>query len=191
MTEAPIERLSRSARRRVVAWGLLRALIAAVVLVTLYFVIPLAWVAGLPVGLGLVVAGTVLVAVTVWQVMAIIRSAEPGLRAIEALAVIAPLYLLVFASIYFLMSLGEASAFTSELTRMDSLYFTVTVFATVGFGDIAAVSQPARILVTIQMVLNLIVLGAGVRLLTMAVKHGRGEKATTDTSDGPGHDANG
>ena len=56
---------------------------------------------------------------------------------------------------------------------MDALYLTVTVFSTVGFGDISAASQPGRILVTIQMILNLIVLGAGVRLLTGAVKRGR------------------
>lgn len=182
MTEPPIERLSRSQRRRVVALGLLRALISAVVLVTLYFIVPLTWVDSLPVAVGLLVTGLILVAVTVWQVLAIIRSEEPGLRAIEALAVIAPLYILVFASVYFLMSLGDSEAFTSALTRMDALYFTVTVFATVGFGDITAASQSARVLVTVQMVLNLILLGAGVRLLTMAVKHGRGEKEEPDAS---------
>lgn len=177
MTEPPIERLSRSERRRVVAWGLLRALIAAVVLVTLFFVIPLQWIDGLPPAVAIVVAAAILVGVSVWQVMAIIRADEPGLRAIEALAVIAPLYLLVFAAIYFLMGHNDPSNFTQHLTRLDALYFTVTVFATVGFGDISAVSQTARSIVTIQMVLNLILLGAGVRLLTMAVKHGRGEKA--------------
>lgn len=182
MAEPPIERLSRAARRRVVAWGLLRALVAAVVLVTLYFIIPLAWIDNLPLALALAVTGALLVGVSVWQVLGIIRSDEPGLRAIEALAVIAPLYLLVFATVYFLMSVGEPSSFTSPLTRMDSLYFTTTVFATVGFGDIAATTAPARVLVTIQMVLNLIVLGAGVRLLTMAVKHGRGEKTVPDAA---------
>ncbi len=176
MTEPPIERLSRSQRRRVVAWGLLRALIAAVVLVTLYLVIPLAWIDGLPPALAIVVAAGLLVGVSSWQVLAIIRAEEPGLRAIEALAVIAPLYLLVFAATYFLMAHNDPSNFTQELTRLDALYFTVTVFATVGFGDITAASQGARVVVTIQMVLNLILLGAGVRLLTMAVKHGRGEK---------------
>ena len=35
---------------------------------------------------------------------------------------------------------------------MDSLYFSVTVFATVGFGDISAVSDAARVVVTIRMI---------------------------------------
>lgn len=177
MSEPPIDRLSRAQRRRVVAWGLLRALIAAVVLVTLYFVIPLEWLDTLPPAVAMVVAAGVLVSVSAWQVLAIIRAVEPGLRAIEALAVIAPLYLLVFAATYFLLEHNVPSSFTQELTRMDALYFTVTVFATVGFGDIAAVSQTGRVIVTIQMVINLILLGAGVRLLTMAVKHGRSEKS--------------
>ncbi len=32
----------------------------------------------------------------------------------------------------------DPAAFNETLTRIDSLYFTLTVFATVGFGDIAA-----------------------------------------------------
>ena len=177
--EPPIERLSRAQRRRVIAWGLIRALISATVLISLYFVIPLMWIDSLPVGLALIVAALVLAGVTVWQVLAIIRSADPGIRAIESLAVIAPVYLLVFAASYFLMARNDPGAFSSALSRMDALYFTVTIFSTVGFGDISAVNEPARILVTVQMILNLIVLGAGVRLLTLAVKHGREPKPTS------------
>jgi voltage-gated potassium channel len=59
------------------------------------------------------------------------------------------------------------------LTRTDSLYFTVTVFATVGFGDINPTSQAARVLVTVQMILDLLVLGLGIRVFTSAVQFGR------------------
>lgn len=182
----PIARLTPSQRRRVIAFGLLRALVAAVVLVTAYFVIPLEWIDALPVVLSLTVAALLLVGVTTWQVLAIIRSSDPGIRAIESLAVIAPVYLLVFAAAYFLMERNDPGTFTSVLTRMDALYFTVTIFSTVGFGDISAVSQSARVLVTVQMILNLIVLGAGVRLLTLAVKHGRDPKPAAVA---PSHDA--
>ncbi|MHC2998561.1 potassium channel family protein [Microbacterium sp. HJ5] len=176
MVEPPLERLTRSQRRRVIAFGLLRAFAAAAVLIALYFVVPLEWIDRLPVGVALLLAAVVLAGVTVWQVLAIIRSADPGVRAIEALAVIAPIYLLLFAATYFIMERTDAAAFTTDLTRMDALYFTVTVFSTVGFGDISAATEPARVLVTLQMVLNLIVLGAGVRLLTVAVKYGREPK---------------
>ena len=127
----------------------------------------------MPVAVVLFIAPLVLLAVSVWQIRAVMRSPQPGLRGVEALAIIAPLYLLLFAVTYFLMAFDSPDTFTAEpLTRVDALYLTVTVFSTVGFGDISAASQPGRILVTIQMILNLIVLGAGVRLLTGAVETG-------------------
>ena len=188
MDDAPIERLTRAQRRKVIALGLLRALLSATVLVTLYFLVPLDWIDAIPVPAAIVVAAAVLAGVTVWQVLAIIRSADPGVRAIEALAVIAPIYLLLFAAMYFLMSRNDPGAFTGDLSRMDSLYFTVTIFATVGFGDISAVTELARVVVTVQMILNLIVLGAGVRLLTMAVKYGREPKPSDAGAPAPATD---
>jgi voltage-gated potassium channel len=59
------------------------------------------------------------------------------------------------------------------LTRTNSLSFTVTVFSTVGFGDISPASQVARLVVTAQMILNLIVLGLGVKLIVGAVRYSR------------------
>ena len=103
------------------------------------------------------------------------------MKAVEALAITAPLFLLLFAAAYFLMAADDPSNFTVEtLTRTDSLYFTVTIFSTVGFGDISAASEAARVLVTAQMILDLIVLGLGIRILVGAVEVGRQK-----TSNGP------
>ena len=44
-----------------------------------------------------------------------------------------------------------AASFTEPLTRADALYFTVTVFSTVGFGDITAKSETARVVLIVQM----------------------------------------
>ena len=60
-------------------------------------------------------------------------------------------------------------------TRADALYFTVSVFATVGFGDIAPVSQAARV-VLVRTVANLVVIGLLVRVLTGAVRINRGRR---------------
>ena len=49
------------------------------------------------------------------------------------------------------MERASAASFTEPLTRTDALYFTVTVFSTVGFGDIAAKSEAARIVLIVQM----------------------------------------
>jgi Ion channel len=50
---------------------------------------------------------------------------------------------------------------THPLTRTDMLYFTVTVFSSVGFGDITAASQLARLVVTARIVLDLAGPGPG------------------------------
>ena len=179
MTTSRIHELSPAGRRRFVLRGLIRALTSTVVLVALYFLIPLDLIGGLPFGVVLAVALLVLLGVSFWQIRSIVRSPQPGLRGIEALAVIAPLYLLLFAAAYFLMALANPESFSTDvLTRIDALYFTTTVFSTVGFGDISPSSETARLLVTIQMILNLIVLGAGIRLLAAAVRRGRDVQAT-------------
>ena len=178
MTDTDDTEMTRVERRRFILRGLLRALILSTVLVILYFLAPLAWIDGIPVAVVLVVAPLILLLVSWWQIRAILRSSQPGLRGISALAVIAPLYLLLFAATYFLMASADSASFSmDELTRVDTLYFTVTIFSTVGFGDISPISETARLVVTIQMILNLIVLGAGVKLLTVAVQRGRRSQA--------------
>jgi voltage-gated potassium channel len=62
------------------------------------------------------------------------------------------------------------------MSRTDALYFTVTVFATVGFGDIVATSEAARALVTGQMVAGIVVIGIGARIIVDAVKYGRDQQ---------------
>ena len=106
------------------------------------------------------------------QVPAIIVAKHPVLRAVESLAVLVPVYLLIFARIYLANSLSDPSGFSRALDHTTALYFTVTVFATVGFGDIVAQSNSMRLLVTLQMLLNLVVLGVGIRLLTAAARRG-------------------
>ena len=70
----------------------------------------------------------------------------------EALAVTVPLFLLLFAGTYFVLSVSGAGNFNQEhLTRTDTLYFAVTIFSTVGFGDITATSTSARVVVIVQM----------------------------------------
>ena len=90
-----------------------------------------------------------------------------------------PLFLVLFSSSYFLLAEQVPQSFTETLNRTDALYFTVTVFATVGFGDIAPVTQTARVLTTSQMLADLIVVGVIAKALFGAVRigmHRRGEE---------------
>lgn len=164
--------LTRAQRQRGITLGLLRALGISAVLIALYYLAPLDQRAGISLLLSLIIGLLVLAAMTAYHVWAILRAAHPGVRAVEALATTVLLFLLLFAATYFLMSHTSSSNFNVHaLTRTDSIYFTVTVFATVGFGDISPASQVARLVVTAQMILNLIVLGLGVKLIVGAVQH--------------------
>ena len=95
-----------------------------------------------------------------------------------------PVFLLLFAATYFMMEQANADNFNVDsLTRTDSLYFTVTVFATVGFGDIAATSQVARVVVIAQMIFDLLVLGLVVKVFVGAVEIGRELHTTRQDSE--------
>ena len=179
------ELLATRPDRRLIVWGVVRALVSAAVLGALYFLVPLDRIQGAEVPLSLFAGLAVLLAVVAWQVRTILRADYPGIRAAEALGISAPAFLLLFAAAYFLMARANPSNFNLHpLTRVDTLYFTVSTFATVGFGDITATSQPARLLITAQMLLDLIVLGFGVRLFIGAVQMGRKRKGQASGSAG-------
>ena len=171
-------------RAMVLAVG--RAATTSATLVLVYFVIPIG---RRETSLSLVLFGAGLAGFTLllsWQIRSVMQSKAPWLRAIEVLTTSVPLFLLFFATTYYVLSLHHGDAFSGSLTRLDALYFTVTVFATVGFGDISAHTQTARAIVTVQMVSDLIVIGVGIRVLLGAVRIGlerQGRPAATPGAD--------
>jgi voltage-gated potassium channel len=163
-------------RRRVVQ-ALLRASLTSTVLVVLYYRLP--FTAAVDASTFILLAAGLLLfsAVITWQVRSIVRSAYPALRAIEALAAAIPLFLLLFSAAYVKLADTTAGAFSEPLSRTDALYFTITVFATVGFGDITPVTDAARIATMVQMVGDLLVVGLVLRVMLGAVKQGRERRA--------------
>ena len=150
---------------------LLRSLLYSTAIVVGYFALPmdrldsdsLVW----------LFAGLALVAVVlVWQIREITRSPFPRLRAAGALATSVPLFFGVFASTYFVMENAQPGSFNESLSKLDSAYFTVTVFATVGFGDIVPVSEVARAVTTVQMLGDLVIVGLVARVLFNAIQRG-------------------
>ena len=165
--------LSVHEKRRLVVRAGLRTIITVALVVTIYFLVPMDRAISPATVTELVLGVLALVGVIAWQVRQIIRSEHPGVRAVEAIAFTLPLYILLFATTYYLMDHANATTFTQPLTRIDSMYFSVTVFTTVGFGDITAKAQAARVLVTCQMILDLAFVGVVLRLLVNAIKVGR------------------
>lgn len=165
---------TRRERRRILTGMVIRCVGVVALLTGVYALLPFDRIADVPLWLLLPVGILVLTAVAALQMRSVLRSSTPALRAIEALTVTVTLFLLLFASCYAVLSrVDEGSFDLPSMTRTDALYFTVTVFSTVGFGDLSPVSQGARVIVTIQMVLDLLLVGLGIRALVGVVNEGR------------------
>ncbi len=161
----PAAQPEASPPRRTIVRAVLRAVGSTIALVVIYYLLPLdrssTWFAVTMLVIGL----AVLLGLVAFQVRWILTSRFPGLRGVEALAISIPLFLLLFASTYVVIATISASNFSEPLTRTDALYFTVTVFSTVGFGDITAKTEAARLVVTGQMITDLIVIGVAVKVM--------------------------
>ena len=184
MTDQPYYQLPPAQRRRLVFRAVLRGVLSAAALVVLYYVLPLDQPWNGDTAVRILIGLLVFAGIAVWQVRSIVGSRYPSIRAFEALGLILPLYLLVFASTYFVMQRASAANFTQPLTRTDALYFAVTVFSTVGFGDISPKSEAARVVLIVQMLGDLALLGAGARVLLGAVRRGQ-QRQDTSGQDGP------
>lgn len=81
------------------------------------------------------------------------------------------LYLLVlgFALLYVVTETVSPGQFAGMANRSDSLYFSVTIMGTVGFGDVHAAGTVGRLMVTCQMLFNLIYLGTALRVLSAGI----------------------
>ena len=163
--------------RRLLVRALLRASGTATALVVLYFTLPLTGAVDRSAAVLLVLGLLAFAGVVTWQVRSVLRSPNPGLRAIEALAAAIPLFLVLFAALYLHIADLDGAAFSEPLSRTDALYFTITVFSTVGFGDIAPRTDLARVVTMVQMLGDLVFVGLVLQVMIGAVKLGRQRRA--------------
>ena len=160
----------------VIVRSLLRVVGTIAVLTTIYFLLPLDHSALWAAVTILVIGLAALAALVITQVRSVMSSSYPLLRGIESLATSVPLFLLLFAGTYLVMEANRAQSFSQPLTHTDALYFTVTVFATVGFGDITATTETARLVVTGQMIADLVIIGIAIKAIGGAVQRRRQQK---------------
>jgi hypothetical protein len=172
-------RLDAHARRAILARSVVRSLAIIVGVLAVYFVVPLG--NGQQGGWVLVAAGLVTLvgfgSLFAYQLRSIRRAPYPMVRAVEGLVSIAVTFLVVTAAVHFALSSQDAQAYTEQLSRLDSFYFTVTMVTTVGFGDITPVTAVARSFTTAQMVLSVVLLTGVVRVLTYVAKAERNRRS--------------
>ncbi|MGW2598743.1 potassium channel family protein [Streptomyces klenkii] len=150
--------------------AVLRPLGTSAGLVLAYYLLPLnkRFEGGTAVALVLGLAAVT--ALFAWQIRSILDSPRPRLRAVEALATTVPLFLLLFAAAYYLMDQARPGGFGEPLSRTDALYFALTVFSTVGFGDIAPRTEVARIATMAQMTGDILLVGVAAHVVVGAVQ---------------------
>ena len=177
MTDSPVPGPANSPEDRPPPHKIVRAVLRAAgstaALVVIYYLLPLDHSSTEPAVAMLLIGLVALIGLVTFQVRSILMSPFPGMRAVEALATSLPLFLLLFASAYLVIATEAAGSFSQQLTHTDALYFTVTVFATVGFGDITAKTEAARLVVTGQMIIDLIIIGIGAKIILGAVQQSR------------------
>jgi hypothetical protein len=144
---------------------------AIAALVVAYAVLPFRgdrWWLGALIGLGVLMAT---IPYTLRRIQAVLVSPRPIVEAAEALAVLLTMIIVGFAALYFAIDRLDGQ-FDGLATRVDAIYFTVTTLSTVGYGDITASSQGARVAVTFQMVFDVLFIGIAARVLVTAAGKG-------------------
>jgi voltage-gated potassium channel len=170
-------------RRRAVVTTTLRSLLAFAVVLGVYYLLPVGD-GGINVSTAvrLVLGVLLFVGILAWQIRQILRSAVPALQAVEALIVAIPTFIVVYASTYAGIESAVPGSFSQSLDKSAALYFTVVTLGTVGYGDIAPVSTGARLVVSSQVMLDLVLIAVVVRLLTGAARRSLDRKVEPPAS---------
>ena len=167
----PVERPDRREIAFAVALTVVRLVIGFWVIFFMLTLVPDTPDGRFAVPLGLAVLAVVLY---VWffkrQLAGVYKAKFPTLRAVEALVLVAAMFLAVFAMLYVMISLSDTSAFTEVLQPFNSYYFALTVLATVGFGDITPVTTLARSVTMVQMALDLVFVAVLIRVIGGAAR---------------------
>ena len=150
----------------------LNRLVLPVAIIAIYFLVPVD-VDNAPIG---VVAGILVsvvgVGLVAWITYEEVRRAEKRLQLVH-LALVLEVALISFASVYYLVAVSAPEEFSGLRTRVDALYLSMATVSTVGFGDVSATGQLARVIVTVQMAFNLAFVATLVGLVQGRVAHNR------------------
>lgn len=167
-----------------VAISVLRSVMLVALVVVAYYLVPLDEELGVSAWTKFAVGLLAFTAFVVWQIRIILGSARPRLRALEAVAVGLPFLLVFFSASYVVIERSTPGSFSESLSRNDALYYTVTIFSTVGTGDIVPVTEGARMITMVQMVAGVIAVGVIAKVVVGAVQVATRRRGGRDTGDG-------
>lgn len=164
-------------RRRDPLLPWLREAVPVAIMVVAYFLLPLHLLGAERPELSWTLFVLALGAVTVLllsEIRAVLRD-EPHARPAVTIPLLMIASLLVFSAAYSSIA-RQTGEFDGLRTRVDALYFTVATVATVGYGDITARGQTARILVMGQITYSFVFLTAAATALSRRLRRALGER---------------
>jgi voltage-gated potassium channel len=172
VTPQRVAELDRKRRHSAMIRAVTRIGVAWVALTALFFVIPFNGLRHGDAVVRLAVSLAVFALTAVWELRQTERAELPEFRALTALGVLTPLFIVLYSGVYVVVSNAKPTSFSDKLDHYKALYFMITTLSTVGYGDITPETNTARMLVSAQMLLDLILIGSIVRILAGAAKRG-------------------
>jgi voltage-gated potassium channel len=163
-----------------------RPIITSAGLLVAYYSVPSVLAANAEFFIGLLVTAAALV-VLAWAIIGQVRRQLVGGTdiALQSLLTLIELVIVVFAYAFYALERSRSGEVAGLETRTDALYFTMTTMTTVGYGDIHASGQVARVLVLVQLAFNIVFVGALVRIAAGLVQRRAAERRTTHNDDKP------
>jgi len=111
-----------------------------------------------------------LIALTAHQIRRQLRSEDDtGVRLASIMVVLYAVVVFFSVTYYGLATRAEGQMEGIE-TRTDALYYTVVTLGTVGYGDVHAVGQAARIATTVQIFFDLVIVGLLASVATQQIQ---------------------
>jgi hypothetical protein len=162
--------LDRARRRREVLRVAASLTVGSALLLVAYYLVPLGSSGTLRIVVLLLVGGLIYGVAVNRQLRTIAVASLPGLQAIQGVVLSVLLFLVLFATVYLAMADAAPGSFSEPLSHSRALYFAVTVLSTVGFGDITPRTDSASIVVSVQKLLDLVLVGAVVRSFVGAAR---------------------
>lgn len=153
-----------------------RDLLALIGVLVAYYAAPVGGLSDSAVAVALSVVGLLVgLAALVWVIVRqvqrlILTSLDDPAAQVDGLVLLVFVVVPLFALGYFALESADPDQFAELATKTDALYFTLSTLATVGFGDVHATGQLARVLVIVQMAFDLVFVAAVATVLTTHIR---------------------
>src|SRR5688572_18544352 len=122
-------------------------------------------------GVLIVVGGAgVLTWLILGQVRRLLSTPADQMARLHTLVLVVYMIVPTFALGYFALARAADGQFDGLATKTDALYFTLTTPATVGFGDVVATGQIARVLISFQIVFNPVIVATAGSILASQLR---------------------